>query len=41
MLRSAKNWSRDCAGLQAEIVRFVREELDSSPRADELRLQLS
>jgi hypothetical protein len=41
MLRSAKNWSRDCEGLQAEIVRFVREELDSSPRADELRLQLS
>ena len=41
MLRSAKNWRRDCTGLRTEIVRFVREELDSSPRADELHLQLS
>jgi hypothetical protein len=40
MLRSAKNWSRDCTGLRAEIVRFIREELDLSPRADELNLQL-
>jgi hypothetical protein len=41
LLRSAKSWRRDCTGLRAEIVRFVREELDSSPRADELRLQVS
>ena len=41
LLRSAKNWRSDCAGLRAEIVKFVREELDSSPRADELNLQLS
>lgn len=41
LLRCAKNWRRDCAGLRAEIVRFIREELDLSPRADELNLQLS
>jgi hypothetical protein len=41
MLRSAKHWSHDCDGLRTEIVRFVWEELDSSPRADELHLQLS
>ncbi|HEY8900025.1 MAG TPA: hypothetical protein VIM61_06405 [Chthoniobacterales bacterium] len=41
LLRSAKNWRSDCSGLRAEIVRFVREELDLSPRADELQLQLS
>jgi hypothetical protein len=41
MLRSAKNWRSDCTGLRAEIVRFIREELDHSPRADELQLQLS
>ncbi len=41
LLRSAKNWRSDCTGLRAEIVRFVREELDLSPRADELQLQLS
>ena len=41
LLRSAKNWRSDCIGLRAEIVRFIREELDSSPRADELNLQLS
>jgi hypothetical protein len=40
MLRCAKNWRHDCTGLRAEIVKFVREELDSSPRADELNLQL-
>jgi hypothetical protein len=40
MLRSAKNWRRDCVGLRAEIVKFIREELDLSPRADELNLQL-
>jgi len=41
LLRSAKNWRSDCTGLRAEIVRFIREELDYSPRADELNLQLS
>ncbi|MDD5200804.1 MAG: hypothetical protein PHC88_13485 [Terrimicrobiaceae bacterium] len=41
LLRCAKNWSTDCTGLRAEIVRFVREELDLSPRAAELNLQLS
>ncbi len=41
LLRSAKNWRGDCARLRAEIVRFIREELDLSPRADELNLQLS
>jgi hypothetical protein len=40
MLRSAKNWRSDCTGLRAEIVKFIREELDLSPRADELNLQL-
>ena len=41
LLRNAKNWRTDCTGLRAEIVRFVREELDCSPRADELNLLLS
>lgn len=40
-LRSAKNWRRDCSGLLGEIVTFVRGELDTSERADELHLQLS
>jgi hypothetical protein len=41
LLRSAKNWRSDCTGLRSEIVRYIREELDLSPRADELQLQLS
>jgi len=41
LLRSAKNWRRDCSGLLDEIVSFVREELDSSKRARELEMQLS
>lgn len=41
LLRCAKNWRRDCAGLRSEIVRFVRGELDASTRSDELNLQLS
>jgi len=41
MLRSAKNWSRDCSGLLGEIVSFVRCELDMSERSEELNLQLS
>lgn len=40
-LRSAKNWRSDCAGLHAEIVRFIRGELDGCSRARELNLQLS
>lgn len=39
MLRSAKNWRRDCTGLLDEIVGFVREEVCA--RDGELRLQLS
>jgi hypothetical protein len=41
LLRSAKNWRRDCSGLRGEIVSFVRRELDMSRRAQELHLQLS
>ena len=41
LLRSAKNWRRDCSGLLDEIVSFVREELDSSKRSRELEMQLS
>jgi len=41
LLRSAKNWRRDCSGLLDEIVSFVREELDSSQRARELQMELS
>lgn len=39
MLRSAKNWRRDCTGLLDEIVGFVREEIGA--RDNELRLQLT
>lgn len=38
-LRSAKNWRRDCSGLQGEIVSFIRGELQH--RAKDLHLQLS
>jgi len=41
LLRSAKNWRRDCSGLRGEIVSFVRGELDLSNRAHDLNLQLS
>ncbi len=41
LLRSAKNWRRDCSGLLDEIVSFVREELDGSKRARELQMELS
>jgi len=41
LLRSAKHWRRDCSGLRNEIVDFVRGEVDSSPQADSLTLQLS
>lgn len=39
ILRSAKNWRRDCAGLLEEIVGFVREEIGH--RQGELKFQLS
>jgi len=41
LLRSAKNWRRDCTGLLDEIVSFVREELDSSKQPKEFQVQLS
>ncbi len=41
LLRSAKNWRRDCSGLLDEIVGFVRGEIDSRPRRGELQMQLS
>ncbi len=41
LLRSAKNWRRDCSGLLGEIVSFVRGEIDTSERSDELHLQLT
>lgn len=41
LLRSAKNWRRDCSGLLDEIVSFVREEVDSSKRPKEFQIQLS
>lgn len=41
LLRSAKNWRRDCSGLVGEIVTFVRGEIDMSKRAGELNLHLT
>ena len=41
LLRSAKNWRRDCSGLLDEIVTFVRTEVDSRLRPEELQVQLS
>ena len=41
LLRSAKNWRRDCSGLRGEIVSFVRGELDLSHRSEDIHLQLS
>lgn len=41
LLRSAKNWRRDCSGLLDEIVTFVRDEVDSRSRPKELQVQLS
>jgi hypothetical protein len=40
LLRSAKNWRRDCSGLLEEVVNFVRKELDSSSSA-QLQMQVS
>ena len=40
LLRSAKNWRRDCSGLLDEVVNFVRSELHSCSGA-ELQMQLS
>lgn len=41
LLRSAKNWRRDCSGLLDEVVSFVREELNSSSNGSDIQLQLS
>lgn len=41
LLRSAKNWRRDCSGLLDEIVSFVREELNSGRRTRAIQMQLS
>ena len=41
MLRSAKNWSTECSGLQGEIVIFVRGELALNNCAKDLTLQLT
>lgn len=38
MLRSAKNWRRDCRGLLDEIVDFVREEANTRSCACEVQL---
>lgn len=41
LLRSAKNWRRDCSGLLDEIVIFVRSEVDAGNRCRELEILLS
>ena len=41
ILRSAKNWSSECSGLQGEIVLFVRGEMDLHSRSNDLTLQLT
>jgi hypothetical protein len=41
LLRSAKNWRRDCSRLLDEVVNFVRKELHSSQSAAGLQMQLS
>lgn len=41
LLRSAKNWRRDCSGLLDEIVAFVRDELESNSRRQELQVQVT
>jgi hypothetical protein len=41
LLRSAKVWRNDCAGLMGEIVTFIRAELHASSRSKELNLQLT
>lgn len=40
-LRAAKNWRRDCSGLQSEIVGFVRGELTSSSGELAVQIQMS
>ena len=40
-LRSAKNWSSECSSLQSEIVIFVRCEVDSNSRTNDLTIQLT
>ena len=39
LLRSAKNWRRDCSGLLEEVVAFVRDELGAHSR--EMEMQVS
>lgn len=41
LLRSAKNWRRDCSGLLDEIVGFVRGELHANHHTKELQMQVS
>lgn len=41
LLRSAKNWRRDCSGLLEEIVTFVRGEIDARKHPGHLQLQVS
>jgi hypothetical protein len=41
ILRSAKNWRRDCSGLLDEIVTFVRGEIDGQKQHKELQVQVS
>lgn len=41
LLRSAKNWRRDCSGLLDEIVVFVRDEVGSRRAAKPLELQVT
>lgn len=41
LLRSAKNWRRDCSGLLDEIVAFVRGELSSGAQPREFQVQLT
>jgi len=41
LLRSAKSWRRDCAGLQGEIVGFVRGEVGAHERAENIQLSLT
>lgn len=41
LLRSAKIWSRDCAGLRTEIVAFIRAEINACHTIKNLQTQLS
>jgi hypothetical protein len=41
LLRSAKNWRRDCSGLLEEVVSFVRVEVGLNFEAEELQMTLT